>query len=130
VLIYSPRLGQEVPITAPRFLSFAEHDKEPFAEFIFRYRSERDLKAEMIIPRSPSPDPYAGLSREDLVERLRDRELNPEIKTESQQRIKRERSRTVRPGASGDTADDEDEVEVVDGPAKRKKVVHIDLTDD
>lgn len=110
------------------------HDREPFATFKFLYRSMRDLKAEMIVPRSPSPVPLdeipdSDLTREQLLERLNDaRAKAARVKTEGM-RIKRER--TVGANGEYDDDDDEDGIEVVDPPPKRAKVIEsIDLTED
>ncbi|RMX95932.1 hypothetical protein D0868_11463 [Hortaea werneckii] len=41
--------------------------QEPFATYVFRYRSHRDLQIEGIIPRSPSPQPGIPLEERDLA---------------------------------------------------------------
>ena len=137
---------------APTFRDFSDYDAQPFAEFIFRYRSERtfafspfvlssphaqqsanfvhagDLKSEMIIPRSPSPVPFEDrpdedLTHEELLRRMRELRENDRIKLEGQRRVKRERTSTV--------MGDDDEIEVVDPAPKRPRVIEtIDLSDD
>ncbi|KAI7232228.1 hypothetical protein KC352_g15232 [Hortaea werneckii] len=78
----------------------------PFATYVFRYRSHRDLQIEGIIPRSPSPEPGVPLEERDpatlsieeareLVRILREKdsghvqgkdEIEPQIKLEGAKR--------------------------------------------
>ncbi|KAK1596120.1 uncharacterized protein LY79DRAFT_80081 [Colletotrichum navitas] len=103
----------------------------PIAAFSFKYRSRDALHKELIIPRSPSPEPIAGLSEAEIrrlaVERLDDinnRRSSPTVKRESRRPIiKREYTEIL---------------DLTEEPAKRewKKIkiegnrVAIDLTDD
>lgn len=128
-------LGQAEASAAPNFTRIVGHDNEPIAEFKFRYRSLQDLKSEMIIPRSPSPAPIeerpdSELTREELLQRLEEaRTANARIKAEGQRRIKRERDSGV--GTPDDDDEEDGDIEVVNPPPKRPKVIQsIDLTGD
>ncbi|GAB7360129.1 hypothetical protein MBLNU230_g7892t1 [Neophaeotheca triangularis] len=89
--------------------------KEPFAKFVFKYRSRRDLQIEGIIPRSPSPTPLedrdeASLTVEEARELVR-----------RQRREKRDTATLVSDDESGD--DDGDgvfEVERQGGPTSKR----------
>ncbi|WDK09704.1 hypothetical protein CGRA01v4_00982 [Colletotrichum graminicola] len=107
------------------------NNHNPIAAFSFKYRSRDALHKELIIPRSPSPEPIAGLSEAEIrrlaVERLDDinnRRNSPTVKSESRRPIiKRECTEIL---------------DLTVEPAKRewKKIkiegnrVAIDLTDD
>ncbi|RMY73677.1 hypothetical protein D0863_03724 [Hortaea werneckii] len=82
------------------------YGSQPFATYVFRYRSHRDLQIEGIIPRSPSPEPGVPLEERDpatlsieeareLVRILREKhsghvqgkdEIEPQIKNEGAKR--------------------------------------------
>ncbi|KAI7562134.1 hypothetical protein KC343_g6154 [Hortaea werneckii] len=78
------------------------YGKQPFATYVFRYRSHRDLQIEGIIPRSPSPEPGVRLEERDpatlsaeeareLVRILRERHgRRIQVKDEIRDEIKRE----------------------------------------
>lgn len=91
-----------------------------------------DLKAEMVIPRKPSPVPLEerprdSLTREELLELLARREAEGALKVEEMKRVKRERVEQ----ASNAGLNDDDELEMVDPPPKRQRVVEtVDLTSD
>ncbi|KAK2047428.1 hypothetical protein LZ31DRAFT_517374 [Colletotrichum somersetense] len=107
------------------------NNHNPIAAFTFKYRSRDALQKELIIPRSPSPEPIAGLSEAEIrrlaMERLDDinnRRSSPTVKRESHcPIIKREYTEIL---------------DLTEEPAKRewKKIkiegnrVAIDLTDD
>lgn len=105
-------------IHAPRYVNAKRLDKEPIAIFRFHYRSRHALKLEMVIPRTPSPNPdIARLSRAELErlaqERLEQlRERKPIVKQE----LKRKASEVV--DLSGDN------------PRPARSPVFVDLTDD
>ncbi|KAF2430696.1 hypothetical protein EJ08DRAFT_697174 [Tothia fuscella] len=122
---------------ANRLLGTAKIDQRdsPLATFVFKYRSLADLKAEGIIPRSPSPIPLEDrpideLNPEEMRELLKRqsellqkrRESDIQLKTE----IKRERD------DSSTIQGDDNGIEVVEERSKKKaKIVEtIDLTDD
>ncbi|RMY19226.1 hypothetical protein D0867_04805 [Hortaea werneckii] len=103
----------------------------PFATYVFRFRSHRDLQIEGIIPRSPSPQPGipleerdpAALSAEEareLIRILRERhgeriqvkdETSPEIKYEG---VKRARSQMT------GLEDDDDLMVTGEGPSSKR----------
>jgi hypothetical protein len=62
-------LGEVEPIKQPDhfFIDYVDGPDLPIAVFNFRYRSRNDLKAECIIPRSPTPIPLEDRSIEDLT---------------------------------------------------------------
>ncbi|KAK1983183.1 hypothetical protein LZ30DRAFT_715227 [Colletotrichum cereale] len=70
------------------------NDHNPIAAFTFKYRSRDALHKEMIIPRSPSPEPIAGLSEAEIrrlaMERLDD--INNHRRSPT---VKRERRRPI-----------------------------------
>ncbi|KAE9985901.1 hypothetical protein EG328_006741 [Venturia inaequalis] len=120
-------------ITEPICLSLTYIDgrESPFATICFRYRSLNDLKAELIIPRSPSPvpledRPLESLTLEEMLELLiRQREQAASLRQENT-RIKRERV------SSPVTAheDDEDLSIVKPTPKRRRIAATVDLIDD
>ncbi|KAM0325325.1 hypothetical protein ACHAQA_007310 [Verticillium albo-atrum] len=71
----------------------------PFAVFNFKYRSRRALQQELVIPRTPTPDPeqhvLEGLSAEEVrrlaAERVRSLGEPSRVKDESRTSVKRER---------------------------------------
>ncbi|KAI7350601.1 Pkinase-domain-containing protein [Hortaea werneckii] len=141
-------LGAGTPCTeGHRIEATYPYGSRPFATYVFRYRSHRDLQIEGIIPRSPSPQPGVPLEERDpatlsveearkLVRILRERhggriqaknELRPEIKHES---VKRTSSQMA-------AVEDNDDLMVTgEGPSSKRmrratdEVVDcIDLTD-
>ncbi|KAI7287300.1 hypothetical protein KC345_g728 [Hortaea werneckii] len=141
-------LGAGKPCTgSPSIQATNPYGPVPFATYIFRYRSHRDLQIEGIIPRSPSPQPGIPLEERDpatlfieeareLVRILRERhggriqlknEVRPEIKHES---VKRARSQMT------GSEENDDLMVTGEGPSsKRTRVTTneavdwIDLTD-
>ncbi|KAE9991080.1 hypothetical protein EG327_000552 [Venturia inaequalis] len=114
-------------------------EEKPFATFCFRYRSSNDLRAEMIIPRSPSPAFYVpvlqledrsidSLTLEEARERLRRQEQADFAPVKKEKaRVKREHGH---PTPSEDDNDD-DAVEIVPPPKRQRvKVETVDLTSD
>lgn len=61
------RIGEAKAISQFQSWPFDYEDGKPFATFIFRYRSRDALKAEYIIPRTPSPVPLEERHVEDLT---------------------------------------------------------------
>ncbi|RDI85237.1 hypothetical protein Vi05172_g4774 [Venturia inaequalis] len=120
-------------ITEPTHFSLIYIDgrESPFATMCFRYRSLNDLKAELIIPRSPSPvpledRPLESLTPEEMLELLkRQREQAASLRQENA-RIKRERA------SSPATAHEDDEdLSIVEPTPKRRRIAAtIDLIDD
>ncbi|KAI1458285.1 hypothetical protein F4805DRAFT_425164 [Annulohypoxylon moriforme] len=114
---------------APRFVDTRDLDKGPIAVFLFNYRSRDALKREMIIPRTPSPDPdakpdIAHMSRAELErlaqERLEQLQGNGNVKQERKPIIKRELKRKA-----DEVVDLSD-----DNPRSAHSPVFVDLTDD
>ncbi|KAI8934335.1 hypothetical protein NX059_009071 [Plenodomus lindquistii] len=92
------------------------HGKDnPFAVFVFKYRSLAALKSLRIIPRSPSPIPLEDRAEEDLspAEML---SLLKRLKAEKTQaqKLKRERAELEEEGEGSD-------VEIVDGPSSKRQ---------
>ncbi|KAE9969443.1 hypothetical protein BLS_005354 [Venturia inaequalis] len=112
-------------------LAYLDGPESPFATICFKYRSLNDLKAELIIPRSPSPvpledRPLESLTPEEMLELLiRQREQAASLRQENT-RIKRERV------SSPVTAheDDEDLSIVKPTPKRRRIAATVDLIDD
>ncbi|KAB5582774.1 hypothetical protein GE09DRAFT_1076383 [Coniochaeta sp. 2T2.1] len=102
--------------------------RKPYAIFVFKYRSRDALRKEMIVPRTPSPDPVPegveGLSQAEL-QRLAAERL-AQIKTEKKPVIKREFG--VMYDLTGDGADGSPRP--VKMPRRHKEPETIDLTDD
>ncbi|KAI1505430.1 hypothetical protein F5X99DRAFT_244249 [Biscogniauxia marginata] len=100
-------------------------DRGNLAVYRFYYKSRDALKQEMIIPRSPSPDPIiSGLSRAE-IERLA-RERLDQIKGEGE--AKRERKSGVKREA--DEMLDLTGEQTLSRPSKRHQPVVVDLTAD
>ncbi|OIW27445.1 hypothetical protein CONLIGDRAFT_633807 [Coniochaeta ligniaria NRRL 30616] len=101
---------------------------KPYVIFEFKYRSKDGLRSEMIVPRTPSPDPaargIAGLSQEE-VQRLAEERL-AEIKKEKKPLIKREFGEMF--DLTGEDANGSPRP--VKMPRKHKEPETIDLTDD
>ncbi|KAK2001852.1 hypothetical protein LX36DRAFT_652853 [Colletotrichum falcatum] len=114
------------PTVSAEYLNY-----NPIAAFSFKYRSRDALHKELIIPKSPSPEPIAGLSEAEIrrlaVERLED--INNH---RSSSNVKRESNRQIIKREYAEILD------LTEEPAKRewKKIkiegnrVAIDLTDD
>ncbi|RMY32185.1 hypothetical protein D0866_06780 [Hortaea werneckii] len=124
--------SQAVPCTgSSRAEATYPYGSQPFATYVFRFRSHRDLQIEGIIPRSPSPQPGipleerdpAALSAEEareLIRILRERhgeriqvkdETSPEIKYEG---VKRARSQMT------GLEDDDDLMVTGEGPSSKR----------
>ncbi|KAL1622094.1 hypothetical protein SLS54_005159 [Diplodia seriata] len=122
------------------------HQVQPFAEFIYQYRSKTALQAEGVIPRTPSPIPLEDrpleeLNPEELRELLRrSREkiaAATAVKNESESEVKSEVKSEDNASANGPKrAHDRSELEFVEArPVKRQRTsgsapVIIDLSDD
>ncbi|KAI0408603.1 hypothetical protein F4802DRAFT_617633 [Xylaria palmicola] len=100
-----------------------KEDNGPIAVFSFKYRSKESLKQELIIPRTPSPDPVDNMPIAELQRLARERlgQLNwaREAKSGHGSAVKREVDDIVDVDAEGSEA----------RPAKRPAIT-IDLTDD
>ncbi|TLD18923.1 ATP-dependent RNA helicase [Venturia nashicola] len=122
-----------IPITTPHRLSseYLDDLDNPYATICFRYRSLRDLKAEMIVPRSPSPvpldrRPIEELSREEMIELLKTKEEHAVRIQQENIRIKRERA-----SPPSSIHEDNEDLSVVEPTPKRRRVTEtIDLTGD
>ncbi|KAF2430701.1 hypothetical protein EJ08DRAFT_649487 [Tothia fuscella] len=131
---HSTSLARGVPSEKPNVFNCQDIDTEtsPFAVFKFKYRSLRDLQAECIIPRSPTPlpleeRPIESLTAKEIRERLRRQEaaLAEARAVRVKSEFKREHAATglVTPG------EDDDDIEVVEPRPKRSRVIEtIDLT--
>ncbi|KFY72116.1 hypothetical protein V499_07733 [Pseudogymnoascus sp. VKM F-103] len=76
--------------------TFLDGKDKPLARFVFRYRSREALRTLLIIPRSPSPDPFDALpaaERERLAREAfqQQQDPKPEPGTKPERIIKRER---------------------------------------
>ena len=119
------------------------YGRAPFATFKFKYRSHKDLQAECIIPRSPSPVPLEerdadSLSLEEAREyfrRDRERKAN-DIKIKQEVKMEKRSYSQVIDDDDEDSGNDELEVAAI--PASRKRprtfrdsgVEFVDLSDD
>ncbi|KAK2026900.1 hypothetical protein LX32DRAFT_641427 [Colletotrichum zoysiae] len=107
------------------------NNHNPIAAFTFKYRSRDALHKELIIPRSPSPEPIAGLSEAE-IRRLAMERLDDINNRRSSTIVKRESHRPIIKREYTEILD------LTEEPAKRewKKIkiegnrVAIDLTDD
>ncbi|TID13714.1 ATP-dependent RNA helicase [Venturia nashicola] len=102
---------------------------DPYATICFQYRSLNDLKAEMIIPRSPSPIPLAERTPTTLEEALEVIRIQREQASNIQQeniRMKRERA-----SSPPSIHEDNEDLSIIEPTPKRRRVTDtIDLTDD
>ncbi|KFX99241.1 hypothetical protein V490_01888 [Pseudogymnoascus sp. VKM F-3557] len=108
-LSHGTTLGTTKTIPAPKISHHTNLDgvDKPLARFIFRYRSKEALRQLLIIPRTPSPDPFISLSaaeRERLArEAFQQQQMSkadPGIKRE--RTVKRERNDSVSVDLTGD----------------------------
>ncbi|KAI0971867.1 hypothetical protein F4678DRAFT_461234 [Xylaria arbuscula] len=130
---HSTSYGKNEAIEAPKLYDACRlpMDDGPIAVFRFMYRSKESLKAQLIIPRTPEPEPTGSstsLSVDDLtmaeVRRLAQEKLDEmnwarEAKGRSTSITKREISGVV-------DIDEEDKK----ARSRKRRVVTIDLTDD
>ncbi|KAK3697252.1 hypothetical protein LTR37_017564 [Vermiconidia calcicola] len=120
-------LGKAQPLaTLPVFVHVDyPYGKQPFATYVFKYRSRRDLQIEGIIPRSPSPVPLEDRAPEDLspeearelVRRLRKRDSGRAKIKDENLRIKKEK----RNHATLIEDDDENDVTITEEIRGRKR---------
>ncbi|OJD31721.1 uncharacterized protein BKCO1_4500018 [Diplodia corticola] len=146
------KLGEAIP--QPYSLTKRKHckriDAEPFATFIFRYRSRDALKAECIISRTASPElledrPIETLTAEEareLVRRLKDqqgarRSLPPRFKREVKQEVKDEPGRGERLSDADviDLGSEDSDVEITSVRLRKRRRISgpieiIDLSDE
>ncbi|KFY49060.1 hypothetical protein V495_00779 [Pseudogymnoascus sp. VKM F-4514 (FW-929)] len=113
--------------TSIRKKEYLDGNDTPLARFVFRYRSKDALRKLLIIPRSPSPDPFDALSaaeRESLArEAFQNRQgpkREPGIKAE--RTVKRERSNSDAVDLTGAAPKSKQRKTSMEAP--------IDLTDD
>ncbi|KAE9986367.1 hypothetical protein EG328_005870 [Venturia inaequalis] len=123
--------------------TYIDKEDEPFACFVFKYRSMEDLHKELIVPRPDDLEsrPVSSLSvqeKDRLIEKMRadqvkHERLNARIAFLTQEKMKRRiaeleaNSQRLRRGPS-----EEDEITGPDGPSsfkKRKIITHIEQVD-
>ncbi|TID16120.1 ATP-dependent RNA helicase [Venturia nashicola] len=134
-------LDEEIPIAdTPKAykVSMIDPEEEPFATFCFCYRSHKDLKVEMIIPRSLGPAPFVP------VFPLEDRPIESLTLEEARERLRRQEQVGFAPvkqehmlvkrehGKPTPSEDDSDGgTEIVQAPKRRRvKIETVDLTSD
>ncbi|KFY34976.1 hypothetical protein V494_06311 [Pseudogymnoascus sp. VKM F-4513 (FW-928)] len=110
-----------------RSCSYPDGNDKPLARFIFRYRSKEALRMLLIIPRSPSPDPFEALpavERERLAREafLRQQDPKPEPGIKPERIVKRERRDSDVVDLTGDAPTAKQRKTTMEAP--------IDLTDD
>ncbi|KAF2441889.1 hypothetical protein P171DRAFT_434489 [Karstenula rhodostoma CBS 690.94] len=109
------------------------YDGKPFAEFNFKYRSRKDLKALLIIPRSPSPVPLEdrdidSLNAEEMRELLRrqkERQKADDNHKIESVAVKKEHN-TTRNRLLTDPGSEDDEILFVSSSKRRKLASTVD----
>ncbi|KAF7509839.1 hypothetical protein GJ744_007350 [Endocarpon pusillum] len=104
-LSLSTSFGDTIPTGGTRACKGTYLDSIPVAAFDFKYRSRTALQQLMIIPRSPSPVPLEQKSIDDLTaeearelvrrQNVRIETAEAKLKSESNSKLKRERSSTT-----------------------------------
>ncbi|KAF2117494.1 hypothetical protein BDV96DRAFT_685220 [Lophiotrema nucula] len=113
-------LGQPEASSSVTYYDADYAEEEPFATFIYKYRSLKALKSLYVIPRTPTPEPLEDRD----IEGMNPRELKVALRRLrqhqfAQQRIKRERERE---GSPETVYGDDDEDEIVYIGTKRRRL--------